>query len=218
MKSYLVIGLGRFGCRMAEKLLEQNHYVLAVESDEERAVAASQLIPNIQTGDATQEQYIKSLKVSQFDVCIVSIGDNFQNSLEITALLKENGAKFIVARASRDVQVKSLKMAGADDIIYTEKEMAERLAVKYGSEKIEDYIKLSDNYSIYEITLPKSWKGKTLSQLAVRQKYNINLLAVKKDKNMFTMPDSAYVFDSCDTVVVLAENNDLKKFIKLDLD
>ena len=142
MKSFLIIGLGRFGRFMARKLVEQKNEVLAVEISEDRANESLKYVNDIQIGDSTKGSFIESLGVNNFDMCVVAIGDNFQSSLETTALLKEHGARHILARANRDVHKKFLLMAGADEVVYAEREMAERLAVKYGSDKIFDYFAL----------------------------------------------------------------------------
>lgn len=214
MKSYLIIGLGRFGRHMALELAARNHYVLAIDSNEERAAESLKRIPDIQIGDATDEDYIKSLEVSKFDVCVVAVGDNFQSSLEITALLKENNAKFIIARASREVHRKFLKMAGADEIVYAEREIAERLAIKYGSEKITDYLKFNEDYSIYEIIIPEEWVGKSAAELEIRQRYKINVLAVKQNNVVCSMPSATDKFEKGEYIVIMGHNDDLKKFFE----
>lgn len=181
MKSILVIGLGRFGRHMAQKLIDEGNDVLAIEKDEKRADNAVSIVDDIHIADATDEAYIKSLGVNNFDLCVVAIGDDFQSSLEITVLLKDCGAKYILARASREVHKKLLLRNGADHVVYAEREMAERLAVKYGSKNIFDYIELTGNTAICEIGVPDSWVGKTIVQKNVRNKYNVSILATKKD-------------------------------------
>ena len=150
MKSILVIGLGRFGRHITRKFLEEGNSVLAVEKNEERADNAINILPDIQIADATNETFIKSLGVNNFDLCVVAIGDNFQSALEITVLLKDFGAKYILARACRDVHRKLLLRNGADHVVYAEREMAERLAIKYGSKNIFDYIELTPEVAICE--------------------------------------------------------------------
>ena len=162
MKTILIIGLGRFGRHMAKKLIDEGNDVLAVEKDEARANNAAGFISNIQIGDASDEKFIESLGVDNFDICVVAIGDDFQHSLEITVLLKDMGAKFVIARASRDVHRKLLLRNGADHVVYAEREMAERLAVKYGARNIFDYIGLTGDVGIYEIAVPSQWIGKSI--------------------------------------------------------
>lgn len=130
MKSVLIVGLGRFGRHMGRKLMEEGNEVLAVDINEERVNDAMDLVTEAQIGDATNEHFVASLGVGNFDLCVVAIGDNFQSSLETTALLKDYGAGFVLARANRDVHAKFLLRNGADRVVYPEKEMAQRLAVK----------------------------------------------------------------------------------------
>ena len=188
MKSILVIGLGRFGRHMAKKFSEQNNDVMAIDINEERINNVLSVVTNALIGDATNERFMETIGVRDFDLCVVAIGDNFQSSLETTALLKDLGAKFVLARASRDVHAKFLLRNGADDVIYTEKETAERLAVKYGSDNIFNYIELNDEYSIYEIAVPSSWLNKSILKVNVRSKYGISILATKQGNNIFPLP------------------------------
>ena len=161
MKSVLLIGLGRFGRHMAEKLLEEGNEVLGVDICEERVNDAMDMLTNAQIGGMLPMSFlVESLGVRNFDLCVVAIGDNFQNSLETTALLKDYGAPFVLSRANRDVHAKFLLRNGADRIVYPEKEMAQRMAVKYGNDNIFDCIELTDEYSIYEIPVPEYWVGK----------------------------------------------------------
>lgn len=214
MKSILIIGLGRFGRHMAQKFIEEGNSVLAVEKNEERADNAVSIIDNIQIADATDEMFIKSLGVNNFDLCVVAIGDNFQNALEITVLLKDLGAKYILARACRDVHRKLLLRNGADHVVYAEREMAERLALKYGAKNLFDYIELTEDTAICEIAVPDGWVGKTIVQKNVRNKYNISILATKKDGVIHPNPSPDHVFDKYETLMVLAGNDDIDRFIR----
>lgn len=215
MKTVLLIGLGRFGRHMARKLRELHHEVLAVDSSEERVNAALPLVTNAQIGDSTNEQFIASLGVRNFDVCIVAIGDDFQSSLETTSLLKEQGAPFVLARASRDVHAKFLLHNGADDVIYPEKQMASWAAVRYTSDYVFDYIQLTPDHSIYETSVPASWVGKTMAELAVRQKYHINILATKRLGQLESLPDSHHRFQSDESLFILGDNRDVQKFLHI---
>ena len=173
MKSVLIIGLGRFGKYMAENMMALGNEVLAIDNREERVNEVLETVTNAQIGDATSEAFIASLGVRNFDICVVAIGDNFQSSLETTSLLKDYGAGFVLARANRDVHAKFLLRNGADRIVYPEKEMAERLAMKYGTNNIFDYVELTHDYSIYEIAVPEGWVGKSILEKRVRTKYHI---------------------------------------------
>lgn len=214
MKSILVIGLGRFGRHMAKKFSEQNNDVMAIDINEERINNVLSVVTNALIGDATNEQFMETIGVRDFDLCVVAIGDNFQSSLETTALLKDLGAKFILARASRDVHAKFLLRNGADDVIYTEKETAERLAVKYGSDNIFNYIELNDEYSIYEIAVPSSWLNKSILKVNVRSKYGISILATKQENNIFPLPKPEHVFTDSESLMILGKNEDVSRFIK----
>lgn len=214
MKSILVIGLGRFGRHMAKKFSEQNNDVMAIDINEERINNVLSVVTNALIGDATNEHFMETIGVRDFDLCVVAIGDNFQSSLETTALLKDLGAKFVLARASRDVHAKFLLRNGADDVIYTEKETAERLAVKYGSDNIFNYIELNDEYSIYEIAVPSSWLNKSILKVNVRSKYGISILATKQGNNIYPLPKPEHVFTDSESLMILGKNEDVSRFIK----
>ena len=214
MKSILVIGLGRFGRHMAKKFSEQNNDVMAIDINEERINNVLSVVTNALIGDATNERFMETIGVRDFDLCVVAIGDNFQSSLETTALLKDLGAKFVLARASRDVHAKFLLRNGADDVIYTEKETAERLAAKYGSDNIFNYIELNDEYSIYEIAVPSSWLNKSILKVNVRSKYGISILATKQGNNIYPLPKPEHVFTDSESLMILGKNEDVSRFIK----
>ena len=214
MKSILVIGLGRFGRHMAKKFSEQNNDVMAIDINEERINNVLSVVTNALIGDATNERFMETTGLRDFDLCVVAIGDNFQSSLETTALLKDLGAKFVLARASRDVHAKFLLRNGADDVIYTEKETAERLAVKYGSDNIFNYIELNDEYSIYEIAVPSSWLNKSILKVNVRSKYGISILATKQGNNIYPLPKPEHVFTDSESLMILGKNEDVSRFIK----
>ena len=214
MKSILVIGLGRFGRHMAKKFSEQNNDVMAIDINEERINNVLSVVTNALIGDATNERFMETIGVRDFDLCVVAIGDNFQSSLETTALLKDLGAKFVLARASRDVHAKFLLRFGAVDVIYTEKETAERLAVKYGSDNIFNYIELNDEYSIYEIAVPSSWLNKSILKVNVRSKYGISILATKQGNNIYPLPKPEHVFTDSESLMILGKNEDVSRFIK----
>ena len=214
MKSILIIGLGRFGRHMAQKFYEQGNDVMAVDILEDRVNIVLPYVTNAQIGDATDEMFLDSLGIDNYDLCVVTIGDNFQNSLETTALLKDLGANYILSRASRDVHAKFLLRNGADEVIYTEKETAERLAVKFGSDSIFNYIELNKDFSIYEISFPKSWIGKSILQKNVRSKYNISILAIKVGETILPLPHPDHVFTADEILMVLGRNEDVERLIK----
>ena len=215
MKSVLLIGMGRFGRHMAQKLRDLHHEVLAVDRDERRINDALPYVTNAQIGDSTNEQFIASLGVRNFDLCVVAIGDDFQSSLETTALLKEQGAPFVLSRATRDVHAKFLLRNGADDVIYPEKQMASWAAVRYSGDHIFDYVELTDEYAIYETSVPGAWIGKTVVELAVRQRYRINILAIKRAGTLEPMPGPNHCFRADETLFILGCNRDTQKFLQL---
>ena len=213
MKSVLLIGLGRFGKHIAEKLNELNHEVMAVDKCEERVNEVLPYVTNAQIGDSTNEEFLRSLGVDNYDVCIVSVGGDFQSSLETTSLLKELGANYVVSRASRDVQAKFLLRNGADEIVYPEKQIAYWTAIRYSANRIRDYIKLDDEHSIFEITVPENWVGKTVAQLDIRRKYGVNILGTKKNGVMTATvaPDSVFTED--ETIMIMGKTEEIyKKF------
>ena len=215
MKSILLIGLDNFGYLIAKRLRELGHEVMAVDRKEERVNAVLPYVTDAQIGDATNEMFLESLGVNNFDVCIVTIDDDFQSSLETTSLLKELGAKFVVSRANREVQAKFLLRNGADEIINPEKQIAEWAAIRYSSDHILDYIRLDDGHAIYEVTVPKDWVGKTVGQIDIRKKYGINILAVKDngDMNLSVTPDT--MLDEHKTMLVLGDRKALQKYFKI---
>lgn len=214
MKNILVIGLGRFGRHIARKFIEEGNDVLAIEKNEDRAEHAIDIVRNIQIDDATDEHFMESLGVNNFDICVVAIGDNFQSSLEITVLLKDLGAKFILARASRDVHRKLLLRNGADHVVYAEREMAERMAVKYGAKNIFDYITLTPEIAIYEIAVPTAWYGKSIAEKSIRTKYHISILATKRGSEIFPLPSVDHIFSPEETLMVMGSYKDIKILTK----
>ncbi|MCR4718173.1 MAG: TrkA family potassium uptake protein [Firmicutes bacterium] len=211
MKSVLLIGLGRFGKHMALKLNELNHQVMAIDKKEELVNAILPFVTNAQIGDTTNEDFLKSLGVNNYDMCIVAIGNDFQSSLETTSLLKELGAKLVISRAARDTQAKFLLRNGADQVIYPEKQMANWAAVRYSAEHILDFIEIDDNYAIFEVTTPENWIGKSIGQIDIRKKFGINIIAVKQGNklNLTVTPDMVLKKD--ETMLVLGEAKNIQK-------
>lgn len=211
MKNILLIGIGRFGKHLAVQLNRLGHEVMAVDINEERINNVLPLVTNAQIGDSTNVEFLKSLGIGNFDVCIVTISGNFQNSLETTSLLKELGAKLVISRAERDVQEKFLLRNGADEVIYPEKQVAKWAAIRYTSDHILDYIEIDDSYAIFEVEVPDNWRGKTIGQLDIRKVYKINILAIKKNGklNLAIYPD--IVLTEHVTLLVLGEYKSLQK-------
>lgn len=215
MKSVLLIGLGRFGRGVAEKLNELHHQVLAVDKSEERVNEILPLVTDAQIGDATNETFLRSLGVDNFDVCIVTIGEDFQSSLETTSLLKELGARKVVSRASREVHKKFLLRNGADDVAYPEGQLAAWTAIRHTTEHVLDYIALDSEYAIYDLSVPEEWHGKNVGALDIRRKYNLNILAVRgKDQpSMVVTGDTVLLADQ--TILVLGKWKDVQKCFRI---
>ena len=169
MKTILLIGLGNFGLNVATQLFQLGHHVMGIDIDEVKVNAALPVLSNAKIGDGTNPEFMGSLGIDNYDLCIVSTGGDFQNSLETTSLLKEFGAKKVISRADRDVQMKFLLRNGADEVVYPEKQVARWTAVRYTADHILDYIELGDDYSIFEVSVPKSWIGMTVGQLDIRK-------------------------------------------------
>lgn len=214
MKSILLIGLSRFGKHLLIKLSEMDMDVLCVDADEKRINDMMPYITNAQIGDSTNEAFIASLGVRNFDICFVSIANDFQSSLETTSLLKDNGAKKVIAVANRDIHAKFLLRNGADEVIYAEKEMAGRAAIKYCADNVFDYIKLTPEYSIYEAKVPNNWLGKTVLDINVRQTHGINILATKK-RGELTLIEPNHVFESNESILMLGNDVDIKHLLHL---
>lgn len=215
MKNVLLIGLGRFGTHIAMQLARLNHQIMAVDCNEERVNKVMPYVTNAQIGDSTDVDFLQSLGIGNFDVCIVAIGDSFQNSLETTSLLKELGAKLVVSRAEWDVQEKFLLRNGADEVVYPEKQVARWAAIRYTADHIRDYIQVDEAHAIFEVEVPENWIGRTIGELDVRKKYNINIMAVKKDGkvNMVVSADTVMTDDV--TLLVLGEYKQLQKCFKM---
>ena len=215
MKNILLIGLGRFGRHIALQLNKLGHEVMAVDINEERVNESLTIVTNAQIGDSTNTEFLRSLGNGNFDVCIVTIGGNFQNSLETTSLLKELGAKLVVSRAERDVQEKFLLRNGADEVIYPEKQVANWAAIRYTADHIRDYIEVDEGHAIFEVEVPKGWIGKTVGELDIRRKYSINIMATKENGkiNMAVSPET--VFTDKITLLVLGAYKELQKCFRI---
>lgn len=211
MKSVLLVGLGRFGRHVAMKLDEMHHQIMAIDKDENRVNAVLPYVTNAKIGDATNKAVLASLGVNNFDVCIVAIGDDFQNSLETTSLLKELGAKMVVSRAARDVHAKFLLRNGADEIVYPERQLADWTAIRYTADHILDYIELDADHAIFEITVPEKWIGRSVGEVDVRKKHGINIMAIKNDGQMELNITPQTTFSEHDTILVLGNKRKIQK-------
>ena len=214
MKNILLIGLGRFGRHMAQKLHDLNHQVLAIDKDERRVHDAMNYVTNAEIGDATDPALIEALGVEDYDLCVVTMGHDLQASLEITALLKSKGARFVLVRVARDAHARFLLSCGADEVIYPEKQMADWAAVRYSGDHVFDYIRLSLEHAIYETDIPESWINHTVAELAVRQKYRVNILAIRRDGKVEPMPGPTHRFSWGERVILLGSDKDVQRFLR----
>lgn len=210
----LVIGLGRFGQHLASNLLDLENDVMIIDVDEKKLEGLVPYATSSKIGDCTNPEVLRSLGIGNFDVIFVCIGTNFQSSLEITSLVKEMGGKYVISKANRDVHAKFLLRNGADEVIYPDRDMAERVAKKYSANHVLDYVALNDDYSIYEINPPEGWVGKSIKENNVRQKYNVNIVTVKEAGKNRVLPLPDYVFKADDAVMVLGLNADVDKLVR----
>ncbi len=211
MKSILIIGVGRFGRRIARKLSSMDVEVMAVDKREERVEAVAPYAAKVLVGDASNAEFLKSLGVRNFDVSIVAIGDDFLASLEVTSLLKELGAKRVISRAARDTQEKFLLRNGADEVVYPEKQMANWLSLHVSSNNLFDYLELADGYGIYEFLVPENWIGQSIGELNIRSRFRLNILAVRSGTSMVIAVGTEYVFDHNQMIIALGSQEDIRK-------
>ena len=194
MKNILLIGLGRFGRHIAIQLNQLGHDIMAIDTNEERVNDILPFVTNAQIGDSTNPDFLKSLGIGNFDICFVTISGSFQNSLETTSLLKELGAKLVISRAERDVQEKFLLRNGADK-----------------DDHILDYMEVDASHAIIEVEVPSGWIGKTVGELDIRKKYNINIMAVKSNGKINMSVSTNTLFTNNITLLVLGEYKAIQK-------
>ncbi len=214
MKSILVIGMGKFGKYTIKKLNELGHDVMAVDIDEDRATKMINETDDVRIGDATSREFLETLGVRDFDLCIVAVGDGFLESLEITSLLKEMGAEMVVSRATSGTMEKFLLRNGADAVVFPERQLATWTAIRYSSDNIKNYIDVTDGYSIYEVKTPRQWDRKKISEIDVRKRYGINILGIRNEK-MNMNPSHDTVLYKEDTMLVLGRYEDIHKMFNI---
>ena len=214
MKNVILIGLGRFGKYTVMKLHALGHQIMAVDKNEERINKILNYVDSAQIGDSTDKDFIDSLEVKEYDLCIVAIGDDFLSSLETVSLLKEAGAVKVVARATGDLQEKFLLRNGADAVVFPERQLGAWTALRYTADNIENYIELMDGYSIFEVVVPNDWAGKEVGQLDVRNKYGINILGVRNGIMKMDIGRST-VLKVGQTMLVLGQTEKLQKLFRL---
>ena len=215
MKNILLIGLGRFGKHIAMQLNEMGHEIMAVDINEERVNRILPFVTNAQIGDSTDASFLESLGIGNFDICFVTIGGSFQNSLETTSLLKELGANLVISRAERDVQEKFLLRNGADRVVYTEKNVAKWASIRYSDDHILDYMEVDASHAIFEVAIPDEWIGRSVGELDIRRRYNINILAVKKEREVSVTISVDTVLEADSTLLVLGDYKAIQKFFHI---
>ncbi len=213
MRSMLVIGAGRFGKNLAVKLTELHNEVMLVDVDEEAVQKLEPFVTRVQIGDCMDRDVIAELGVRNFDICFVCISDNFQSSMEITSLLKELGAPYVVSKSDREIHADLLKKIGADDVVYPERDMAQRTAVRYSAKGAFDYIELSPEYAIMEVEPPENWIGRNIRELDVRTKHRINVIGVRNGKHILPLISADHVFKKQEHIIVAGEQKDILKMI-----
>ena len=216
MKSILIIGMGRFGHHLAANFLEHDHDVMIVDEDEEKLADMVPYATSTRIGDCTNEEVLKSIGVRNFDVVFVCIGTNFQSSLEITSLVKELGAKRVVSKATRDIQAKFLLRNGADEVIYPDKDIAEKWAERYSLDNLYDEIDLPGACGIYEVPPLKEWVGKSIRESDIAAKHKVSILGIKKkhEEEMSVMPSADYIIRDTDHLMVMAGNEVAERLLK----
>ncbi|MGG7143717.1 potassium channel family protein [Clostridium nigeriense] len=210
-KQFVIIGLGRFGSSIAKTLYSLGNDVLAIDKDEDVVQEIADSVTHAVQLDATDESALRSLGIRNFDVAVVTIGDNIQSSIMATLLVKELGVKYIIAKGHNDLHEKVLYKIGADRVVLPEKDMGIRVAHNLVSASILDYIELSKDYSIMEIQALREWSGSTLNKLKLRSKYGINVMAIKRDDKVNLSPSADDIIEENDIIVAIGSAEDLSR-------
>lgn len=213
MKSILIIGMGRFGRHLCQNLAQLGNQIMIVDEKEETLEELLPYVVSAKIGDCTNEAVLKSLGIANFDICFVCIGTNFQSSLEITSLVKELGARRVISKANRDIHAKFLLRNGADEVIYPDRDIAEKLAVRYSANHVFDYIELTHEYSIYEIPPLPQWIGKSLKESGIRNQYHISIMGTKRNGKVKLMPQADYVIEEEEHLMVIGKKTDIDEIL-----
>lgn len=215
MKTFAVIGLGRWGRAIAEKLRELNNEVLAIDMNQELIDDYGPVMTSAICGDARDEKVLKASGIKNVDTAIVALGGDIATSTIITLTLKELGVKKVIAKASNEIEVKILEKVGADRVLIPEQIMGRKLAQTLSSERFLDFIELSGEYGIVELGTPACWVGKSLSELNIRTKYHVNVIGIRSKQAVNVSLTADTIFQAEDVVIVLGANNQLDKIRKL---
>lgn len=213
MKSILVIGIGRFGKHLCQDLVENGNDVMAVDEREENMEEILPIVTSAKIGDCTKEEVLRTFGVSNFDICFVCIGTNFQSSLEITNLLKEMGAKHVISKVTRDIQAKFLLKNGADEVVYPNRDIAKRVATRVSTNHVYDYVEMGQ-YSIYEIQPLDEWIGKTIREVDFRAKYKVSIMGTKRGEETSLMLTPDHMFEKEEHLMVIGKKEDIDRILK----
>ena len=208
-KSVLIIGIGKFGAHLAEKMQDLGHDVLIFDRNEAAIEGLSTRFADAQVGDFTNEDVLREIDVASYDVVCVTLGDDFEASMVTTMLLKRLGAKYVVVRARSEIECDLLRKVGADEIVYADGDATDRLAMRMGGNNILDYIQLTGGYAIFEVPILKSWAGKSIAELEVRSRYKVNIVAIKNEEMLDPTPSPDYRFRTDDKILVIGKSRDV---------
>ena len=205
--TFLVIGLGSFGTNLALKLMDSGNEVMVIDTDEEAVSRIAPYVTQAKIGDCMNEELLQSLGVDGFDFCFVCITDQFQSSLEITSLLKELGAPMVISKVERDLHARLLLKIGADEVVFPERDMAARTAMRFSVNGALEYIELAPGYAIFELDVPDHWAGKTLLELDIRKRWDVNVIGRKENGAILPIDASGFHFKA-DTHIMVAGKQD----------
>ena len=211
--TFLVIGLGRFGTNLALRLMDSGSEVMVIDTDEESVNRLAPHVTQAKIGDCMDEEVLRSLDPASFDFCFVCISDNFQSSLEITSLLKEMGAPMVISKADKNLHARLLLKIGADEVVFPERDMAGRSAVRFRVIGAVEYVELAPGYAIMELDVPDHWAGQTLIDLDIRKRYNVNVIGRKENGSILPI-DTSFVFAADTHIMVAGRLEDVSKMVE----
>ena len=213
-KVFAVIGLGRFGGSIVKTLAEDGMEVLAIDNNEERVNEYAKIASHAVVGDTTDENVLKSIGIGNFDHVIVAIGENIQASILTTLMLKELGVNHVTVKAQNDYHEKVLRKIGADTVVHPERDMGRRIAYNIVSNNILDYLDLSEDHSIVEIVASEKINLKSISDLDIRARYGLNIVAIKRGTEINVSPQAGFVINRGDILIVIGADTDISRFEK----
>lgn len=211
--TFLVIGLGRFGTNLALRLMDLGNEVMVIDNDEESVNHIAPHVTQAKIGNCMDEEVLRALDPSSFDFCFVCISENFQSSLEVTSLLKELGAPMVIAKADRDLHARLLLKIGADEVVFPERDMAQRTAMRFSVNGALEYIELAPGYAILELDVPDHWAGQTIIDLDIRKKWNVNIIG-RKENGAILPIDTSFIFAADTHIMVAGRQDDIARMTK----